>query len=200
MKLISFKIFAFILVLLVSCKKEESSEQEEQTVQNEQVDTNNKNQTGDNSTQTSQTNAAQVGLNIGDVAPNFTLNTPEGKPISLYALRGKILLIDFWAAWCRPCRVENPKVVAAYEKFKEKGFDVLGVSLDQNKEDWLNAIQKDKLTWTQVSDLKFWDSPIAALYQVNAIPMNFLLDKDGKIIAKNLRGEALEEKLKQVLP
>jgi len=142
----------------------------------------------------------EVGLNIGNLAPDFSLNTPQGKPVSLSSFRGKVLLLDFWAAWCRPCRMENPNVVAAYQKFKDKGFDILGVSLDQDKEAWLKAIEKDKLTWTQVSDLKFWDSPITTLYQVNGIPMNFLLDKDGKIIAKNLRGAELEAKLKQVLP
>ena len=142
----------------------------------------------------------KTGLNIGDIAPDFSLNTPDGKTIQLSLLRGKVLLVDFWAAWCRPCRMENPNLVMAYQKFKDKGFDILGVSLDQNRDEWLKAIEKDKLTWTQVSDLKFWDSPIAALYQVNGIPMNFLLDKEGKIIAKNLRGEELEAKLKQVLP
>lgn len=202
MKFIAYTILTFSIILFAACKKEQSEQQEEQSAsQTEQVNTpNTNNQTqADSTANTNQVNTTRVGLNIGDTAPNFTLNTPEGKPISLYALRGKILLVDFWAAWCRPCRMENPNVVAAYEKFKNKGFDVLGVSLDQNKEDWLKAIEKDKLTWTQVSDLKFWDSPVVALYQVDGIPMNFLLDKDGKIIAKNLRGQDLEKTLSQIL-
>lgn len=141
---------------------------------------------------------AKIGLNVGDIAPDFTLPTPEGKPVSLASFRGKVLLIDFWAAWCRPCRMENPNVVAAYKKFKHKGFDILGVSLDDDKEKWLKAIEKDQLTWTHVSDLKMWDSAILPVYEINAIPMNFLLDKDGRILAKNLRGPALEEALNEV--
>ena len=136
---------------------------------------------------------------VGATAPGFTQPDVNGKPVSLSSFRGKYVLIDFWASWCGPCRQENPNVVKVYNEFKQKGFDVLGVSLDRSKADWLEAIAKDKLTWTHVSDLKFWESAVAAQYGVRSIPMNFLLDKDGKIIAKNLRGDELEKKLAEVL-
>ena len=109
------------------------------------------------------------------------------------------MLIDFWASWCKPCRMENPNVVAAYNRFKDKGFTVLGVSMDSNRDPWLAAIQQDNLTWTHVSDLKGWGNEVGKLYGVQGIPQNFLVDKDGKIIAKDLRGAALEEKLAEVL-
>jgi len=139
--------------------------------------------------------ASNEGLEIGNVAPDFTLDTPDGKAVSLASMRGKVVLVDFWAAWCGPCRRENPNVVKAYNTYKSKGFDVLGVSLDGEKDKWLKAIEKDKLTWTQVSDLKAWDSIVVGLYRIEGIPTNFLLDKNGKIIAKNLRGEELEQAL-----
>ncbi|PWT96928.1 MAG: hypothetical protein C5B52_14755 [Bacteroidetes bacterium] len=136
---------------------------------------------------------------IGTVAPEFALNDVNGKPVSLTSYKGKYTLVDFWASWCGPCRQENPEVVKAFRQFHPKGFEILGVSLDEEKDKWLVAIQKDGLNWTHVSDLKGWRSDVAALYGVQAIPMNFLLDKDGKIIAKGLRGEALAEKLAEVI-
>ncbi|MDR1200716.1 MAG: AhpC/TSA family protein [Tannerellaceae bacterium] len=133
-------------------------------------------------------------VNIGKPAPDFTLDAPDGKPIKLSDKWGNgYLLIDFWAAWCGPCRRENPNVVAVYNKYRDKGFDIIGVSLDHNKESWEKAIEQDKLTWTHVSDLKYWDSEVARLYGVRAIPSNYLIDRDGIIVAKNLRGEDLDK-------
>ncbi|HVK48353.1 MAG TPA: TlpA disulfide reductase family protein, partial [Pseudobacter sp.] len=129
----------------------------------------------------------------GSAAPDFTMNDVDGKPVKLSDFRGKWVLLDFWASWCRPCRRENPNLVSAYKEFRDKGFTILGVSLDKagDKEKWLEAIKADGLSWTQVSDLKAWDNEAAKLYDVNAIPMNFLINPEGKIIAKYLRGEAL---------
>lgn len=141
------------------------------------------------------TTNAQSKTDIGATAPDFKMKTPEGKYVSLSSLRGKFVLIDFWAAWCGPCRQENPNLVAAYRKFKDKNFTILGVSLDRSKDSWLKAIKEDGLMWTQVSDLKFWYNDAARLYDVNSIPNNFLLNPDGKIVAKNLRGEQLEQAL-----
>jgi peroxiredoxin len=137
-------------------------------------------------------------LSIGQVAPDINLPDPNGNEVKLSSLRGNYVLIDFWAAWCKPCRVENPNVVKLYNQYNDKGFEVFGVSLDRKKQDWVEAIEKDGLHWTQVSDLEYFNSKAAALYQINAIPATFLLDKEGKIIGKNLRGKALEEKLKEI--
>lgn len=132
-------------------------------------------------------------------APDFELPTPEGKLVKLSDFRGKYVLIDFWASWCPPCREENPNVVKVYQQFKNKNFTVFGVSLDDSKLRWTQAIEADKLTWTQVSDLKRWDGEVVALYKVDAIPTSFLIDPDGRIIAKNLRGNELEEFLSKTL-
>ncbi|MDR3271937.1 MAG: AhpC/TSA family protein [Flavobacteriaceae bacterium] len=138
---------------------------------------------------------------IGSVAPDFTQPDPEGNPVSLSNFRGKYLLVDFWASWCGPCRKENPNVVRAYNQYKNKNFEILGVSLDNPgaKQNWLSAIQKDGLTWTQVSDLKGWQNAVALQYSIQSIPQNFLLDPNGVIIAKNLRGENLIKKLEEIL-
>ena len=134
---------------------------------------------------------------VGRMAMDFTQNDTLGNPVSLSSFKGKYVLIDFWASWCGPCRQENPNVVKAFNNYKDKGFTVLGVSLDQPnaKDKWMKAIHDDNLTWTQVSDLKFWGNAVAVQYGIQAIPQNFLIDPQGKIIGKNLRGEALNKKL-----
>jgi peroxiredoxin len=144
--------------------------------------------------------ASSAKTKIGSPAIDFTQTTPEGKAVKLSDFKGKYILIDFWASWCAPCRNENPNLVAAYNKYKDKGFTVLGVSLDNpgKKEAWLKAIADDKLTWTQVSDLKGWDNMAALQYGVRSIPANFLVDTTGKIIAKNLKGETLNNKLTEL--
>jgi peroxiredoxin len=137
-------------------------------------------------------------LSIGQVAPDIQLPDPNGTVTKLSDLRGKYVLIDFWAAWCKPCRQENPNVVRLYSQYKSKGFEVFGVSLDRTREDWVKAIADDKLTWTHVSDLMYFNSAAAELYQIQAIPATYLIDPDGKIIGKDLRGPSLEAKLAEL--
>lgn len=143
---------------------------------------------------------AMKAVSVGQKAPDFTMNDANGNPVSLSSKFGpKLLLVDFWASWCGPCRQENPNVVNVYNKFHKKGFDVFGVSLDQDKNNWLKAIADDKLAWTHVSDLQYWNNAAAKLYAVNSIPSNFLLDQNGTIVGRNLRGEDLEKKVSEVL-
>lgn len=137
-------------------------------------------------------------LAVGQPAPEIALPNPEGTIVPLSSLRGKYVLVDFWAKWCGPCRKENPNVVRMYHKYKDKGFDVFGVSLDRTKEDWLQAIREDGLAWTHVSDLKYFNSQAAQDYNINAIPFSILVDPQGIIIAKNLRGSGLQKKLAEL--
>ncbi|MBI9035274.1 MAG: TlpA family protein disulfide reductase [Bacteroidales bacterium] len=145
-----------------------------------------------------QRSLSAVATKIGEAAPEIDLPSPEGKSVLLSSLKGKVVLIDFWASWCGPCRKENPNVVRLYEKYHEQGFEVYSVSLDKDRAKWIQAIADDNLTWTHVSDLKYWSSAAAKLYGVKSIPSTFLLDREGNIVAKNLRGNALDQKLEEI--
>jgi len=149
--------------------------------------------------QTTQNTSAPHFPEVGMEAPDFTMNDVDGKSFSLHQLRGSYVLVDFWASWCGPCRGENPFVVHAYNKYKNKNFTVLGVSLDEDKEAWLTAIKEDRLTWKHISDLKGWGSQAISLYGFDGIPYNVLIDPKGKIIATELREQALEAMLSKTL-
>ena len=136
---------------------------------------------------------------IGSMAIPFSQKDTEGKLVSLASFKGKYVLVDFWASWCGPCRQENPNVVRAFNRFKAKNFTVLGISLDQDKSRWLQAIKDDGLTWTHLSDLQYWSNAVAQLYKIQSIPANMLIDPTGKIIGKNLRGEDLIQTLATIL-
>lgn len=148
---------------------------------------------------------ATLATEEGAVAPDFTAPSPEGKEITLSKIRGKVTIVDFWAAWCGPCRKENPNIVKVYEKYHDKGLEIIGVSLDGNprqkdaRQEWLNAIEKDGLKWHHVSNLNYFNDPVAKKYNIRSIPATFILDSEGKIVAKNLRGPALERKISELL-
>jgi peroxiredoxin len=136
---------------------------------------------------------------VGKPAPEIIMSDPSGKELKLSSFKGKYVLVDFWASWCRPCREENPNVVSAFQKYRNKNFTILGVSLDKNKESWTRAIMKDGLTWSHISDLQEWYSPVVKLYEFNGIPFNVLVNPDGQIVAQDLRGDGLHQKLNEVL-
>jgi peroxiredoxin len=136
---------------------------------------------------------------VGKPAPKFSAKSPEGKLISLDESLGKVTIVDFWASWCAPCRKENPNVVALYNEYHSKGLNIIGVSLDQDAKKWKDAIAKDNLSWIHVSNLKYWDEPIGKQYGISSIPATFILDAKGNIVAKDLRGDALRAKVKELL-
>jgi thiol-disulfide isomerase/thioredoxin len=177
----------FLLLLLSGCELARKEESQSKETTSPAVLVKQTEETGD------------IGLKIGQQAPDIILPDSSGNLKTLSSLRGKIILVDFWASWCGPCRFENPNVVRLHQKYKDKGFDVLSVSLDQDKKAWLRAIEADGMEWNHVSDLKKWESSVVPLYNINAIPMTFLLDQKGVIVAKDLRGPDLEKKLASII-
>ena len=140
-------------------------------------------------------------MTIGKIVPNFSAPNPQGELIELNKIKGKVTIIDFWASWCKPCRVENPNLVKLYNEYHPKGLEIISVSLDREaqKDFWIKAIEKDQLNWYNISNLKFWQEPIAKLYGVNSIPATFIIDENGILIAKKLRGAQLDQKIKELL-
>jgi peroxiredoxin len=177
-----FLLFIFFSVALISCA-------------------DNKTTSGSNGDSTPVAvvlDPALIGIDSGKYAPDISLPNIEGKIVTLSSLRGNYVLVDFWASWCGPCRAENPNVQRMFSKYKDKGFTIFSVSLDNQKNNWETAIQKDQMTWNHVSDLKMWNSVVVPLYKIDGIPLTLLLDKEGKIIGKNLRGIDLEKKLESI--
>ena len=154
---------------------------------------------GDTFKQMEEQEKAMANVGVGKKAPAFSAATPDGKMMSLKDAMGKVTIIDFWASWCKPCRMENPNVVAMYNELHGQGLNIIGVSLDKEADAWKKAIADDKLTWSHVSNLKFWEDPIAKLYGVQSIPATFVLDAEGNIVAKDLRGDQLKVKVKELL-
>lgn len=148
-----------------------------------------------------ESNPNKAKIKIGMKAPDFTASDPDGEPITLSEIKGKVTIVDFWASWCKPCRIENPNLVKLYDKYHSKGLEIISVSLERGNQKafWIEAIKKDQLSWYNVSNLKFWQDPIAQAYSVNSIPATFILDENGTLIAERLRGAELEEKIKSLL-
>lgn len=187
------------LLLLPDLMRSGAYVKEEVVAMYDKYDEGYKNSTVAKAIKTSFDQVPDSPVKIGDKAPEFSANSPEGKAISLKESLGKITIIDFWASWCQPCRIENPNVVALYKKYHDKGLNIIGVSLDEDGDKWKEAIAKDMLTWNQISNLQGWKEEIAASYGVKSIPATFLVDDKGVVIARNLRGKKLEQKVEELL-